>query len=77
MARFIMLSRLETFTGFKMIDQVLIIYSAAQLNLPPLFFSVFITILFLFINLLYIARKLRTRCIFWYIYVEHQMQFKM
>jgi hypothetical protein len=53
------------------------IYYTPQLISPLSFFSVFITILLLFINLLYIASKPGTRCIFWYIYIEHQMQFEV
>ena len=46
-------------------------------NFPPLFFLIFISIFLLFFNLLYIVRKPRTRCIFWYPYIKHQMQFKV
>jgi hypothetical protein len=48
-----------------------------QLISPLLCFFVFVIIPLLFFNLLYIARKPRTRCIFWYIYIEDHMEFEV
>jgi hypothetical protein len=43
---------------------------------PYCFFFVFVTIILLFFNPPYIGRKPRMHCIFWYINVEHQLQFR-
>ncbi len=53
------------------------IYCGGQLNFPPTFFYLFVIIIFSFSNPLYIERKPGTRCIFWYIYIKHQMQFNV
>jgi hypothetical protein len=53
------------------------LYYRSQLKFPLLFFLVFITISLLFFNPLYIARKPRTRCIFWYIYIEDHIEFEV
>ncbi len=53
------------------------IYSAPQLVFPLMYFLVFTALVRPVFNNGYIARKPGTRCIFWYIYLEHQVQFEV
>jgi len=55
----------------------LFIYCAAQLVFFLDIFLVFIAILLLFNYLLYIRRKPRMHCIFWYTYIKYRMHFSV
>jgi hypothetical protein len=50
-------------------------YYGSQLNLRPCCFCFYSFISFIFSSTIY-GKKAQTRCIFWYIYIEHQIQFE-